>query len=527
VILQIKITRLLLASLAPTTIVWLSACTGIDHAANCNHFLAKASSASDAHNYAGAQEALSKAAQEAAVSDDAAQTPRVLREQASTFLCQHNPGAAESTARQLIKIYDGRAEEKMSTTRRLDLAEDRSRARIILSDALLAQKRPDDAVAVLEKAQKEMESVPGDSVLLANVSDHYTAALMASGRAGSSPGINPEADFLCKSEADGLADQAIELDVGGHYKEAIVLLKKAEPAAIKSGFADPYLRVTSQLACQYYMLNHATEAYEQAIKAVKKARSADNVTPKVKSSAFAMLALTSAQPNEVAEALREAASISPDAALDAMYNVAILNSQRPFAAKVRECDLAWSLAPQASGFGGVKALCVRYMLFFGNKSMHAPAIAWFLEHAKSPSLRPEERMICYDFAGRILENDNRLAECKQNLRQAVQLRQQLKESDLADQPGGAFRLAQEYTTLGRPQEAIAAAQHALTLYSANISEPPASLTLIIARAYSTEHEYTKAIENYDKALVLCRKGNLPYVQTVLAERAQLAAQIKH
>jgi tetratricopeptide (TPR) repeat protein len=524
---------ILIASLALTFIFCLSACTSIDHNAACNHYLAKASSASDAKDFAAAQEYLGKAGREAELNEDESQKRRVLREQASTFLCQHNPQAAEATARQLIKLYDGTSEKNMSRSSQNDIAEGRSRARIILSDALLAQKRPDKAAAVLEAARKEAANLLGVPELQGTIDDRYLAALQASGRAANSPGIAAEADLLSENESQSWLGEARKLEDRGQYEEEIVLLKKAQQAAIRSGCEEPYVRATDELAYTYYVLNHTTEAREQALKAVQKTRSADKISSIEKSSALAVFALTSANPRETAEALKKASAIDAGATFGQLLQVFKMDSKRPFAAKVRECDLMWSLAPGASPQDRVQALLQRSILFSDHKGKYVAAVAWFLEHAKSPLLIPNERMSCYQYAANLLLSNNRLAECQQILRQALRYREHLKKNDLPDTWDSARWLADDYYVLGRSQEAIAAAEHSLALLPANpetVASPGvlAHLTLTIAQNCRNEHEYQKALEYYDKTIAFERKGKLAdELQKVLAERAEVAAQIKH
>jgi hypothetical protein len=68
------------------------------------------------------------------------------------------------------------------------------------------------------------------------------------------------------------------------------------------------------------------------------------------------------------------------------------------------------------------------------------------------------------------------------------------------------------------------AQHYLTLYPANVGRA-GQLMAMNALNYGKEHQYQKAIESYDKALMLLKKANLPRSQNFLAERAQLVAQL--
>src|ERR1700733_11813955 len=133
--------HILLGMFAQSVVVCLSACTSVDHSAVCDNLLAKAASDSAKTDYAGAQKALQEAAREAEVSGSEWQKPRVLREQASTFLKQGNAKEAEAAARKLLGLYHDAPEKNMSTRQLRSLSEDRGRVTIILSDALLAQKR--------------------------------------------------------------------------------------------------------------------------------------------------------------------------------------------------------------------------------------------------------------------------------------------------------------------------------------------------------------------------------------------------
>jgi hypothetical protein len=226
-------------------------------------------------------------------------------------------------------------------------------------------------------------------------------------------------------------------------------LEKAQQIAIRSGCDEPYVDVTTQLACAHYMLNHAAAAHEQALKAVERAQSPKTVKEDIRGAALAILALTAADLNEASEALRKASSMSYIGALSRLFFVAKLNSDRPFAARERECDMIWSLASSASLHDRLRAIAVRNQVFNGDSNKRAVAIAWFLARAKVPSLRPEEIATCYEDAAIMLAEDKHSAEGNQYLKRAVRLREQLKDDDIADKPSQAARLSDDRARLGR------------------------------------------------------------------------------
>jgi tetratricopeptide (TPR) repeat protein len=450
VILHNRLKHIVLSLLAQTAIVCLSACTSVDHAAVCNDLLAKAGSDSAKGDYADAQKALQEAAREAEVSGSEWQKPRVLREQASTFLLQDKSAEAEATARKLLGLYHDMPEKDMSTRQLRSLSEDRGRVSIILADALLAQKRPEEAVEVLGAAKHEVLDRLCTPELVANLGDRYTAALRASGKNAGKSEPDYEDAIIATTEANEACTKGTNLMIRGHSAEAVTPLEKAQQIAIRSGCDEPYVDSTTQLACAYYMLNRTTAAHEQALKAVERAQSPKAVKEDIRTAALTLLALTSVDPNEASSALRKASAISNEVALHRLLFIANANSGRPIAARERECEMIWSLASIASPSDRLRAIALRNQDFNGDSGKRTVAIAWFLVHAKVPSLRPEEVATCYEDAAIMLAEDNRLAESKQYLKQAIHLREQLKEDDIADKPNQLARLCDDRARLGLP-----------------------------------------------------------------------------
>jgi tetratricopeptide (TPR) repeat protein len=448
--LQNRLTQILLSLLTQTAMVCLSACTSVDHAAICNNLLAKAGADSAKGDYASAQKALQEAASEAEVSGSEWQKPRVLREQASTFLLQGNATEAEATARKLLGLYHDLPEKDMSTRQLRSLSEDRGRVSIILADALLAQRRPEEAAEVLGAAKHEVLDRLCTPELVANLGDRYTAALRASGKNAGKSEPDYEDAIIATTEANEHCTKGTNLMIRGHCADAVAPLEKAQQIAIRSGCDEPYVDATTQLACAYYMLNRGTAAHEQALKAVARAQSPVTVKPDIRDAALTLLALTAIDPNEANAALRKASAISNEVALHRLLFIANANSDRTFAARERECNMIWSLAAGANQFDRLRAIALRSLLFSGDSGKRALAIAWFLAHSKEPSLRREEIATCYEDAAIMLAQNNRLAESKQFLKQAIHLREQLKDDDIADKPSQAVRLADDHARLGRP-----------------------------------------------------------------------------
>jgi tetratricopeptide (TPR) repeat protein len=451
VILQKRLMHILLGMFAQSVVVCLSACTSVDHSAVCDNLLAKAASDSAKTDYAGAQKALQEAAREAEVSGSEWQKPRVLREQASTFLKQGNAKEAEAAARKLLGLYHDAPEKNMSTRQLRSLSEDRGRVTIILSDALLAQKRSEEAAEVLGAAKHEVLDRLGTPELVANLGERYAAALRESGKNAGKSEPDYEDAIIATTEANEVCTTGTNLMITGHLADALAPLEKAQQIAIRSGCDEPYVDATTQLAFTHYMLNHATAAHEQALKAVERAQSPKAVKQDIRSAAYAILALTAADPNEASEALRKSTDISKDVGLHRLFLLGMVNSDRPFADRERECNIIWSLAnASASLTDRLRAIAMRNRVYNGDSSKRAKAIAWFLTHAKVPSLRPEEVATCYEDAAMMFAADKRSAECNQYLKQAVHLREQLKEDEIVDKPSQTSRLADDYARLGRP-----------------------------------------------------------------------------
>jgi tetratricopeptide (TPR) repeat protein len=523
---QLKSIHIFLAAVILTSIVPLTACTSVDHAAACDAYLAKAASASANHNYPLAQATLEKAAKEADLSNHSSQKLRVLSEQATIFLAQNNTVAAEAAARKLIKIYDDTSKESLSRAQRLDLTESRSQARILLSDSLVAQNKSEEALKVLSEARAELSEVLGMPQLASKVANRYEAALRASGKNSDGHSIDAETNAIMQLEADDARHQASGFLTKGRIQDAVALLKKAQQSAVKSGSAESFVRATYQLAIAQYLLGDRREAHEEALKAVEKTKSPLNTNNHYKASAFAVLALVTDNPVESSNALKTAVSLNPPSAIQELLEIDWTPIKRPLADKWHECQLIWTLAQSVTGVQRKEALHQPFILATANPSKLPVAIALYLERAKTSSMQPEEKAICYECAASMAVQSKHKAESLQPSRLALNIREHLKDSDIADKADAALRISYDYMALDRHQQAIEAAKAGLALTPAPNPQCTMLLILVEARSYSKQKHYQKAIENYDAALSLCKTHNFPELPIVLAEQIATSKHIK-
>ncbi len=523
---RIKSIHIFLAVLSQTSIVWLSACTSIDHASECNAYLAKAASASANHDYPLAQASLEKAAKEADLVNNPSQKQRVLTEQSTIFLAQNNAVAAEAAARKLIKIYDDTSKESMSRAQRLDLAEGRSQSRILLSDSLVGQNRSEEALKVLSEARAELSEVLGAPELASKVANRYEAALHASGKNSDGHSIDAETNALTQLESDDARHQASDSLSKGRIEDAVTLLKKGQQSAVKSGSAESYVRASYQLAIAQYLFGHRREAHEEALKAVEKTKSALNINSHYKASAFAVLALVTNNPVESSNALKTAISLHPPSATEELLEIGWNPIKRPLADKWHESQLIWTLGQTVKGVQRIEVLVYPFVLATANPSKLPAAIALYLERAKTASIRPEEKAICYECAASMSAQSKHKAESLQASRLAVNIREHLKDSDIANKQDAALRISYDYVALDRNQQAIEAAKAGLALKPAPNPKCSMLLILIVARSCSKLKQYPKAIENYDAALTLCKTNNFPELPIVLAESIETSKHIK-
>ena len=152
---------------------WLCGCAGPNHGALCDNALAAGHTAFEKKDYARASQFLKVAAAEAELSDQAVQKSQVLREQVTVSLAQDDPKQAEEFARQLVRFEQGQEHVESSSGWHFQWAEDMVRADMLVGDALRAQDRKQEALAVYKEAIDKAKELSAPMALEASISERY------------------------------------------------------------------------------------------------------------------------------------------------------------------------------------------------------------------------------------------------------------------------------------------------------------------------------------------------------------------
>ena len=211
----------------------LHGCGSPDHEAIYNELLLKAHSFADKKEYQQAQACLEKALNEAGNEQPVWQKARVMREMTSNYLAQDDYKNTESTALSLIQIYDAMPEQGMSRDSRNDVTDGRSRARLMLAEALSKQHRDPEALAVLKKAKEEISKDLGSIELGAEIDSRYLELLRKTGKPASTT-VDFEAGTMTAAESRDVRGEGFRLLNAGKLDQAITRYKEARQLAKES-----------------------------------------------------------------------------------------------------------------------------------------------------------------------------------------------------------------------------------------------------------------------------------------------------
>jgi tetratricopeptide (TPR) repeat protein len=490
----------------------------------CNELLIKSAACSAQKDFAQAQKILTEAQSEADKSGHSWQKARVLREIASTYSAAGDEKNAEITARSLIQMYDQTPVEGLSRAKLTDLAEDRTRARILLAQSLTKQKRPDEAVSILAQAKDDMARNFGPFELQLDLDARYLEALRATGKSTEIAKEDFESTSLGDSESRDARTYANRLLSQGQKSKAIEEFKKAKQLATAAKSEPATAESSIDLAAAEYLAMDLPAARAE-LADLSNTGLLDRVDKRYKARFLTVKALTASSESEQIRDFAAAEQISKLAALVQLGTVRSPGMDletRKFVLKTS--NAICSMSARTTQLWRMYEYCSL------QKAARQPTLQFLLQRANDPAIALEERARCMEIAADVLSLDHQDTEAKKRIRQALLLRAGLKDSDTKDKLTAEVCRSADYLHLGDAKTAIKIAESTLACAVPDASNPDynvniASLHFWAGAAYFADHQYAKAVASYDKAIELFRPKNA-VTRTILMQRDEAAARLK-
>jgi tetratricopeptide (TPR) repeat protein len=399
-----------------------------DHATTCDQLLDKAAAALQQHEYTQAQKYFDSALKESEQCASVLYKVRVLREQTKAFLAQGDPKQAEVTARSWNKIYDDMPMTGNHSAR-IDLVDNRSRARIALSQALSEQGRYDECTAILAKTRDDLTQVSGSEELLADIDERYLQSKRNSGHK-----LSDAEDVVditnARMDSRDTRQGGERLFRQGQLKQSIPMFQKAQSYAAGSHNNSECLTDTAYLAMAYYAIDDKDKALMELAKG-NQIRSLSDVH---KHSGAEILAVSSLLAQTKADAQRDflaACKLDFERAYAMVFELILMNPGTDSAKK--KLILQWM---QPTMGASLRMATIERLLMAGKEDSNSPKIfiPILLDHARDLSVPAEERAHSFESAAELLDLNSKTSEALKATKQALEIRKRLKTSEISDQP---------------------------------------------------------------------------------------------
>jgi tetratricopeptide (TPR) repeat protein len=406
-------------------VVCLHGCSS-DHATACDQLLDKAASALQQHEYAQAQRFFDSALKESEQCTSVLYKVRVLREQTKAFLAQGDPKQAEATARSWDKLYDGMPMTGTHSAR-IDLVDNRSRARIMLSQALSDQGRYDECTDILAKTRDELTQVSGSEELLADIDERYVQSKRSSGHK-----LSDAEDVFeitnARMDSRDTRQGGERLFRQGHLKESLPLFQKAQSYASGSHNNSECLTDTVYLALAYYAIDEKDKARVELAKG-NQILSLPKISNNSRAEFKAVSALLSQTKADAQRDFSAACKLSFDRAYSMVFELILLNPATDAAKK--NLILQWMQPTMEVIF---RMATIDRILTAGKEdpSSRKVLIQVLLEHARDSSVPGDERARSLESASELLDLNKKTSEATQTIKQALEIRKRLKSADVSD-----------------------------------------------------------------------------------------------
>ncbi len=476
---------------------WLGGCTTVDHDKLCDDLVFQAGKAHDAGNYNEVAKLLGEAERESKVAEDPSRHPRVLRETAELYIKEGKAHEAEQITRDLLKYY---ADYQLTGLKHFQIdriVEDRNRAKIVLADALVAQKQFEAAVKVLDEASADATKNSNDFLIYSTIRERRYNVLKLSGKTEH----DREDEAFAKMNTDLDSSQGNKYMSQKEFGKAIESYKKACVLADHSTDVERRVDAYTDLAQAEHFWGKNVDAFANVSKAVKLASSDRAVAPKVRATAYALQSFTNPARAAAVQNLKDAAKVSSLVAYSFVENMCWKEASVPAACGLYPVDLGWEIAPNLEAKERMNllrliAVAVGQQAKTGKKET-VKDLSWLFRLSRSADLSTEEKIFCLEGCAQMTRDTNAV-EAVKLYRQAISIRSQLKQNQVVNVSLNAYRLGTDYLLVGEYDLAIKAATAGLVPNDLPVQR--GSLLEVIGDAESKKKQFASASSNYEEAI---------------------------
>lgn len=494
----------------------------IDHDKACNDLIVKADASSARQDFPQAQKLLSDALAQASQSEHVWLKPRVLRDIAETYEKSGDHTHAESTCRSLLQMYDRMPAQSMPRARQVDLAEDRTRACILLSQSLTAQKRMDEAVAVLKQAKDDMARNIGAWELQTDLDARYLSALRAAGKSAELKTQDFESYSLAENDSLEVRNIAFAKLHKGDTAAAARKFEEAKRLARSDGSK---IESSLDLAMTHILAMNKSAARTELAQ-LQKSGLMENAKPYFKGRFLSLSAFLAPTTSQKIELMKEAIH-ADNAGARSQLNTTSENRDIDFATRKY---LIEGMAPISPLVKHLLQLEFLYESCRDHKQYRPEAVQFLQARAGMPDVDPEERAACIETESEIWAEDHGSDARRMALmKQALAVRKSLKDSQLHERLKNYGRMAHDYLAIRDPQSAIEVAEKTLESAKPDPSNHEYKLDLgilhyTLGQGYLDTHQTAKALPEFDKAIELFKEEDTSNPE-ILKARELAAAEL--
>jgi tetratricopeptide (TPR) repeat protein len=499
----------------------LHGCATTDHEAICNDLLIKAHSFADKKDYRQAHDCLEKALTEAGNEQPAWLKARVMREIVTNYLAQDDYKSADSTAQSLIQIYNAMPEQGMSRDTRNDVTDGRSRARLMLAEAMTKQQRETEALAVLKKARDEISNDLGSIELQAEIDSRYLALLRETGKPASTT-VDFEAGTMTAAESRDVRGEGFRFLNAGKLDQAITRYKEARQLAKESKSEDAFVEASVYLAYAECLAQDLGAARAD-LDTVWNSGYLDRVKKDVKAEFFTVRAMVAQSPAEAKQDVEKAKRLAPS-----MTALLLNNACAPRNINLNlKIGLLKSLTPIITKLDRLNYLVQMIRSDTADDAQPKELLEFYKSRASNTSVDLEERARCLELEGYILRTHSRSQAALPFYKEALQLRERVPAAEVANERDYNTHLAEDLIEAGNVKQGIKVAESVLTMpfKTHNDLVLIAAAHQLLAQQYYKLHVYKNALAHFDATLTMFHALSIPdpdkLIEKTRAECAEL------